>query len=232
MGLKDQQMGKIFISSGTKDRLQPFFQAVGNAERLGVYQHYEVYGGNYSGKRIAFGNGGQYAPDCAIMGEIYYTAGVECIIRVGSCGCLQNDIEIGDIIIVTGAVRDEGTTVNYIPDNFPAVADFNLIQTIIKAAETLHIPYHLGISWTTDGLLTESRQRVSQFKQLNIKSVDMISSSILTIAHHYRKSAGILLAVSDNLSTGELGFFDPKFKKAEYNISRIVLKTIELLPYD
>jgi purine-nucleoside phosphorylase len=69
-------------------------------------------------------------------------------------------------------------------------------------------------------------------QQLNVKSVDMISSSIVTVAHHCHKSAGILLAVSDNLITGEKGFFDPRFKEAEHNIAQIALKTIELLPYD
>jgi uridine phosphorylase len=232
MRLDDKKLGKVFISSGTSERLQPVFQAVENSERIGVYQQYEVYKGNYLGKTLVFGNGGQYAPDCAIMGEIYYKAGVESLIRIGSCGSLQKGINIGDIVIVTGAVRDEGTTPNYLPDYFPAISDYYLIQNIVRAALELGISFHLGISWTTDALLRESFVRIEQMQQLNVKSVDMISSSILTVAHHYNKSAGILLAVSDNLITGEKGFFDPRFKEAEYNIARIALKTVEMMHYD
>ncbi len=230
MGIGDRRLGKYMIFSGPRERLNPLYDSIENPELMGSYLDYEIYNGQFEGKTVSFGNGGLYAADCAIMGEIYCAGGVEHMIRVGSCGSLQKNIAVGDIIIVTGAIRDEGTTPNYVPDRFPAVADVNMVNVLIKAAESLNVPYHLGLSWTTDALLRETRELIDHMSELGVKATDMISSSILTIAHLKFRQAGIILAVSDNMITGELGFLSPRFKAAEENITKIALEAVKLLP--
>ncbi len=98
---------------------------------------------------------------------------------------------IGDLIIVTGAVRGEGTTPYYVPDNFSTVADVRVTAALMKAAEMLGVTCHLGLAWTTDALLRETRERVEEMRALKVKAVDMVSSSILTVAQLYEVAAGI-----------------------------------------
>ena len=69
-----------------------------------------MHTGDLDGKRVTVGNGGRFAPDTAMTTEILCAAGAESLIRIGSCGSLQDDVKIGDLVIVTGAIRGEGTT--------------------------------------------------------------------------------------------------------------------------
>ena len=82
-----------------------------------------MHTGALDGKRVSIGNGGRYAPDTAITTEILCGAGAEALIRVGSCGSLQDHIKIGDLVIVTGALRGDGTSRYYVAENFSTVAD-------------------------------------------------------------------------------------------------------------
>ena len=87
-----------------------------------TFLDYEMHTGTLDGKRVTVGNGGRYAPDTAITTEILCGAGVESLIRFGSCGSLQEHVKIGDLVIVTGALRGEGTSPYYVPKNFSTVA--------------------------------------------------------------------------------------------------------------
>ncbi len=113
---------------------------------------------------------------------VWDAAGTEHIIRTGSCGALREDISVGDLVIVTGSVRGEGTTPYYVPDNFSTVSDIKVASALVKAAEKAGIKYHLGTVWTTDALLRETRERVEKMRELKVKAVDMVSASLLTVA--------------------------------------------------
>ena len=82
------------------------------------YMEHTMYTGSYQGIKITAVNGGLYSPQGAIMGEVVCAAGTKHIIRTGSCGALREDIAVGDLVIVTGAVRGEGTTPYYVPITF------------------------------------------------------------------------------------------------------------------
>ena len=95
-----------------------------------------MHTGSLDGKRVTVGNGGRYAPDTAITTEILCGAGAQSLIRVGSCGSLQEHVKIGDLVIVTGALRGDGTSRYYVAENFSTVADAGIVAALSKAAAT------------------------------------------------------------------------------------------------
>jgi uridine phosphorylase len=227
--LKPGTIGNYTIMPGPAERLQAIVEKLENPVENFTYLDYHMYTGLYRETKVSALNAGLYSPDSAIMGELVCAAGTRHVIRTGSCGALREDIAIGDLVIVTGTVRGEGTTPYYVPENFSTVSDVKVVSALIEAAETLGIKYHVGTVWTTDALLQETKERVEKMRRLKVKAVDMVSASLLTVAQLYEVRAGAILAVSDNLITGELGFVDPKYYETETAMIDIALKAVKIM---
>jgi len=222
-------IGNYTIISGPEERLQAIVAKLKDPVENFSFMQYHMHTGFYEGTKVTAINGGLYSPDGAIMGELVCAAGTGHIVRTGSCGALREDISIGELVIVTGVVRGEGTTPYYVPNNFSTVSDLKVINALIKAAESLKVKYQVGIIWTTDALLKETREWVEEMRRLKVKAVDMVSASILTVAQLYEVKAGAILAVSDNLITGEIGFIDPRYYEAETAMIEVALKAVKIM---
>ena len=85
------------------------------------------------------------AASCAIAVEELIKCGIRNLIRIGSCGSLQPECALGDLIFVTGAIRDDGTSAAYVEAQYPAIPDFDLLSACRESAVAENIPYHLGI---------------------------------------------------------------------------------------
>jgi uridine phosphorylase len=227
--MKSGAIGNYTIIPGPRERLDAVIAKLEDPAEDFTYMEHTMYTGSYQGTKVTAINGGLYSPQGAIMGELVCAAGTKHIIRTGSCGALREDIAIGDLVIVTGVVRGEGTTPYYVPDNFSTVADVRVTSALIKAAGMLGLTCHVGTVWTTDALLRETKERVEAMKSLRVKAVDMVSASLLTVAQLYEVEAGAILAVSDNLITGELGFMDPRYYETEAAMIDIALKAVTIM---
>jgi len=227
--MKPGAIGNYTIIPGPVERLHAIIKKLENPVKDFSFMEYLMYTGFYEGTKVTVINGGRYSADSAIIGELVCAAGTKHIIRTGSCGALRKDISIGDLVIVTGVVRGEGTTPYYVPENFSTVSDIKVTNVLIKAAEKVGIKYHLGTAWTTDALLQETKERVEKMRRLKVKVVDMVSASLLTVAQLYEVRAGAILAVSDNLITGEMGFIDPKYYETETAMIDITLEAVKLM---
>jgi uridine phosphorylase len=193
------------------------------------FLEYEMHTGIFHGKRVTTGNGGRFSPDAAISAEILCAGGSEILIRTGSCGALQEGIEIGDLIVANGAVRGEGTTPYYMPANYPASVDVEVTAALLEAARALKIKCHAGLIFTIDALLQETPELIHELERLNVKGIDMVTSTFLTVAQVRRKRAASILAVSDHLLTGQMGFMDFRYYEAEEKIIAVALEAIKLL---
>ncbi len=180
--MKPGAIAATTIIPGPVDRLNAVLKKLERAVKDFSFMEYTMYTGFYQGTRVTAVNGGRYSPDSAIIGELVCAAGTAHIIRTGSCGALQEDIAIGDLVVVTGVVRGDGTTPYYVPENFSTVTDLRVTSALIEAAERLGVRWHRGVVWTTDALLRETRERVEAMRKLKVKAVDMVSASILTVA--------------------------------------------------
>ena len=229
LGLKQDSLGPYALIPGPKERSSQILKSVSDAKKSFTFLDYEMHTGSLDGKRVTVGNGGRYAPDTAITTEILCGAGAESLIRIGSCGSVQEHVRIGDVVIVTGAVRGEGTSRYYVAENFSTLAHQDVINALHKAADDLQIRCHLGQIFTTDALFQETPEMISQLNQQNISSIDMVTSAFLTIAQVRGKKAGAILAVSDECLHGRFGFRDPAFFAAEEKTIEVARRALQYL---
>jgi uridine phosphorylase len=229
LGLKRDSLGPYALVPGPKERSDLLLKLLDRPQKSFTFLDYEMHTGALDGKRVSVGNGGRYAPDTAITTEILCGAGAEALIRVGSCGSLQDDIKIGDLVIVTGALRGDGTSRYYVAENFSTVAHGDIVNALKRAADELKVRYHLGWIFTTDALFQETPNLIEQLNQQNVSSIDMVTSAFLTIAQVRGKKAGALLAVSDECLHGKFGFRDPVFFEAEQKTIEVARHALKYL---
>ena len=180
LGLKPDSLGAYAVIPGPKERSEAILRLLENPQKNFTFLDYEMYTGALDGKRVTVGNGGRYAPDTAITTEILCGAGAEALIRVGSCGSLQENVSIGDLVIVTGALRGEGTSRYYVAENFSTIAHPEIVDALKKAADSLNVRYHLGWIFTTDALFQETPELIQQLSEQNLSSIDMVTSTWVT----------------------------------------------------
>lgn len=229
LGLKSDSLGPYALIPGPKERSELILKALEAPQKNFTFLDYEMYTGSLDGKRVTVGNGGRYAPDTAITTEILCGAGAESLIRVGSCGSLQNHVKIGDLVIVTGALRGDGTSRYYVAENFSTVAHPDVVDALKQAADSLKVRCHLGWIFTIDALFQETPELIAQLKQQNVASIDMVTSAFLTIAQVRGKKAGAVLAVSDECLYGKFGFRDPAFFAAEQKTIEVARRALQYL---
>lgn len=221
--------GKYAIIAGTPDRRDAVLKKMNKVMRNFSFMEYSFFTGYLDDIKVTVGNGGRFSADSAITSEVICNGGVEYVIRVGSCGAIDENINIGDVFIVEDILRGDGVTPYYVKEDFKTVSDKNVLEGLKESAKNLGVKFHSGRAWTTDALLRETREIVEDKRAKGARAVDMVSSSLLTIAQLNNVKAGAILAVSDNIITGEMGFINPSYYEAENKIIKIALETVKSL---
>jgi uridine phosphorylase len=187
-----------------------------DAETVAEHREYRTATGTYEGAPLSVTSTGIGSPSAAIAVEELARVGAGTFLRVGSCGALQPEMDVGDLVITTGAVRGEGTSEEYVRQDYPAVADHAVVSALVAAAERLGYDYHCGVTMSTDSFYAgQAREGFEGFeaagsdtllddlRAANVKNVEMEASSILTLANLYGLRAGAVCTVFANRSTGE-----------------------------
>ena len=227
--LRPQDVGNYAIVPGPKDRLEVLMKKIEGPVRNFSFMEYTMYTGSYLGIKITAINGGRFSTDTSITTEVMCNAGIENIIRIGTCGALDETIKIGDLVIADEVIRGDGVTPYYVDQTFKTVADKRIADTLFAVAQEMGANIHRGKVWTTDALLRETREIVEAKRKEGAIAVDMVSSTLLTIASVHKKKAAAILAVSDNVITGEMGFMNPLYYMAETKLIEIALETVKRL---
>ncbi|MCX5704867.1 MAG: hypothetical protein NTZ92_02235 [Candidatus Omnitrophica bacterium] len=227
--LRPQDVGKYAIVPGPKDRLDVLLKKIENPVKNFSFMEYNMYTGMFNGIKITAMNGGRFSTDTAITAEVMCNAEIQNIIRIGTAGSLDENIKVGDLFIVDEVIRGDGVTPYYVDKDFKTVADKKISDTMFEIAKGMGLNVHRGVAWTTDALLRETREIVEAKRKEGAKAVDMVSSTLLTIAQTYKIKAGSILAVSDNVITGEMGFMNPLYYMAESNLITIALEAVKKL---
>lgn len=164
-------------------------------------------------------------------------------IRLGSCGALQPQIQVGDLIITAAALRDEHTSHYYAPDTGPVPAHPDVLQALIQAAEELQVPHHIGTTCTTSdfyagqgrrvpGFPTVEPDKVDRLHRAGVLNLEMEMSVYLALARvsSYALRAGGVCAVFTNRVTGDKAFgLKVRRQKAERRLLAMGLRTLEIL---
>jgi uridine phosphorylase len=227
--LRPQDVGKYAIVPGPKDRLDVLIKKIENPVKNFSFMEYTMYTGTFEGIKITAINGGRFSTDTSITTEVICNAGIPNIIRIGTCGALDENIKVGDLVVVDKIIRGDGVTPYYVDKNFQTQADKKLADLLYEVSKATGANVHRGTCWTTDALLRETRELVEARRKEGAIAVDMVSSTLLTIAQTYNIKAGSILAVSDNVITGEMGFMNPLYYMAESNLIKIALDAVKKL---
>ncbi|MDD5166972.1 MAG: hypothetical protein PHQ57_06265 [Candidatus Omnitrophica bacterium] len=227
--LRPQDVGKYAIVPGPKDRLEVLMKKLENPVKNFSFMEYTMFTGTFEGIKITAINGGRFSTDTSITTEVMCNAGIQNIIRIGTCGALDENIQIGDLVVVDKVIRGDGVTPYYVDKNFQTVADKKISDTLYETAKAMGVNIHRGTAWTTDALLRETREIVEVKRKEGAMAVDMVSSTLLTIAQTYNIKAGSILAVSDNVITGEMGFMNPLYYMAEASLIKVALEAVKKL---
>jgi len=177
-------------------------------EKVADYRGYRTMKGVYQGAELACMSSGIGSPSLSIGLEELVRIGAHTFIRVGTCGSLQPEMKLGDLVITTGAVRLDGASQDYAMIEYPAVADFRLVDALVKAAEKHKLRYHLGITASTDTFYTGqgrpgykdylASHKKHIFKDLQmagVKNFEMEASALLTLSSIFGVKAGAVCVV-------------------------------------
>jgi uridine phosphorylase len=195
------------------ERIASFFE---EAHKVADYRGFVAYSGKVDGIPITACSTGIGCPTAAIVLEELIKIGAETFIRVGTTGALQPNIEMGDIVIATAAVRMDGTTRSYLPIEYPAVADLSVVSALLQASRQMKKKVHTGVVLTSDAFYRDNPEPMATFMKANVLSVEMECSAIFTIASSKRLRSGAILAVDCNIAKGiRKGEFEPGEKTGE-----------------
>lgn len=176
---------------------------------------------------------GMGCPSTAIVMEEAYRVGGRVFIRIGSCGALKEGLQIGDIIIPYAAIRNEKTSLNLAPMEFPAAASPKIYQELCNVAHKLEIKYHPGIVWTTDIYYSSNPNEYKKWALCGANSVEMESAFIFVFGAVKEIKTGSVLVVDGNLAEGTqktqgtLGDTEKLFDNGVQNAIRCAINTIE-----
>jgi purine-nucleoside phosphorylase len=205
---------ELALISGQPHRAKMCVDEMKDAVKNFTFLGYTFWTGTYKGKRITVGNGGFFAPDAAFVTDILGAAGVKTIIRLGSCGGLKEDIQIGDFVVVDSLQRGDGVSTYYVDDKFVPQVDKPLTDKLYETFKQLG-GTHKGGCWSTDAIFRETKDIVNSYIKKGAICVDMVTSPFVVVANLYKIKAAAILNVSDNLITGEMGFADYRFFDSE-----------------
>lgn len=164
---------------GRLDRIKPFLSDV---KELEYNREFRSISGTYKGVPVLAISTGIGGCSAGIAAEELNNIGVRAMVRIGSCGALQKNIELGDLIIVSGAVRDDGTSKAYVNSIYPAYADVKLLSCIIEAAEELKVRFHEGVAHSHESFYHDENDAESEFwSEKGVLGADMESAALFTI---------------------------------------------------
>lgn len=201
-------VGKYVLLPGDPERVLRIAKYLDNAREIAYSREFRTWTGEYKGVRVSATSTGVGCPSASIAVEELANVGATHFIRVGSTAALQPGIALGDLVINTATMRNEGTTRFYVPENFPAAAEYWLTHALIETAQQLaplrgfHV--HVGLNACDDAFYGETPAHIERLQQYKLLNVDMESAAIFVVAHLRGLRAAMIAAVSANLYTGDV----------------------------
>jgi len=161
--------------------------------------------GTYKGKRVSVQGTGMGVPSISIyINELMQSYDVQNLIRVGTCGAIQEDIKVRDVILAMSASSDSQTNrLLFNQIDFAPTANFDLLHKAYMAATARNLSVKVGNIFTSDSFYRESLDLYKKLASYQVLAVEMESSALYTLAAKYKRNALSVLTVSDHILTGE-----------------------------
>jgi len=227
--VEEGDLTDIALVPGDPGRVDRIAAACDESTVVAENREYKVVNATYEDRELTICSTGIGAPSAAIAAEELHAVGVETLIRVGTTGALQSGIEIGDMVVATGAAKDEGTTKRYEDSTVPAVPDYEVLTALVDAAEGRDETVHVGPIATDDAFYAETEAYVDAWEAAGLLAVEMEAAALFTLARRKGMRAGAICTVDGNLVEGtQKGETDDDElpPKAKNNVERAIELTL------
>ena len=186
-------IGRYCILPGDPGRVPAIAALFDDAKQIAYNREFNVWTGTLLGEKVTACSTGIGGPSASIAMEELHKCGADTFIRTGTCGGIALDVQSGDVVVATGAVRYEHTSREYAPIEFPAVADFQVTNALVEATKKLGFPLHTGIVQCKDSfygqhdpaaspVYYELQQKWESWKRLGVKASEMESAALFVVA--------------------------------------------------
>ena len=218
--LKAGDVGRYVILPGDPKRCEKIAAYFGSPRQIADSREYVTWTGTLEGEKVSVTSTGIGGPSAAIAMEELVRCGADTFVRVGTCGGMDINVKSGDLVIATGAVRNEGTSREYAPIEFPAVADFDVASALSEAAEKSGHDWHRGIVQCKDSFYGqhepelmpvsyELEQKWQAWLKLGCKASEMESAALFVVADYLKVRCGSVFLVVANQEREKAGLFNP-----------------------
>lgn len=233
------EVGRYVIMPGDPKRCVKIAQYFDDPVLIADNREYITYTGTVDGVKVSVTSTGIGGPSASIAMEELCRCGADTFIRIGTCGGMQPDVMSGDIVIATGAVRMEGTSKEYAPIEFPAVANLAVTNALADAAVKKGYPFHTGIVQCKDSFYGqhepetkpvgyELMNKWEAWKRLGCLASEMESAALFVVADYLRVRAGACFLVVANQEREKAGLDNPVVHDTDMAI-RVAVEAIRTL---
>ncbi len=211
IGCRPGDLPNYILLPGDPRRVKKIAEVWDEKEKIAENREFFSMKGKFKGVNISCLSTGIGGSSATIALEEAARLGVDTFIRVGTAGALQKGIELGDLVISTGAVRLDGASQDYIFPEYPALANYEVVMALIEACEKLNIKYHLGLTASQDSFYVgegregfggysnpENKNLISKLQMAKVSNIEMEVAPILTLANLYNLRAGAVCLIVDS----------------------------------
>jgi len=238
--IKAGDVGRYVLLPGDPGRCEKIAQYFDAPHFVAQNREYVTWTGTLLGEKVSVVSTGIGCPSTAIAVEELIEFGADTFIRVGSSGSMQPYVHGGDIAIVTGAIRDEGTSSQYLPIEFPAVANVDVVSALRQGAKSLGVNFHLGIAQSKDSFYGEvERTRMPMAHHLKQRwdawvaggaiCSEMESAALFILSAIYRKRAGGAMLVINESEMAEITSDDANKHMTEFDADSVIRVGVEAI---
>ena len=232
-------VGRYVLLPGDPGRCEKIAKYFDDPVHVMTNREYVTYTGTLLGEKVSVVSTGIGGPSASIAMEELANLGAHTFVRVGTCGGIRLDVKSGDVVIATGAIRMEGTSREYAPIEFPAVADFEVTTALVDAAKGMGKCWHAGVVQCKDSFYGqhspgtmpvsyELQNKWEAWKRLGVLASEMESAALFTVAAYRGVRCGSTFHVVWNQERNAAGLDQTRDENTESAI-RVGIEAIKLL---
>ena len=226
-------VGEYVILPGDPKRCEKIAKHFDNAQLVADSREYVTYTGYLDGVKVSVTSTGIGGPSAAIAMEELVKCGAKTFIRVGTCGGMQEEVKGGDLVIASGAIRMEGTSREYAPMEFPAVADVTIVNALMNAAKQLNVSHHVGVVQCKDAFYGQHQPETKPVSydlmnkweawlRLGCLASEMESAALFVVGSYLRVKVGSIFLVVANQERAKKGLPNEQAHDTEVAIKTAV----------
>ncbi len=234
--VKEGDVGRYVIIPGDPGRCDKIAEYFDDPKLVAYNREYKTITGFLDGEKVSVVSTGIGGPSAAIAIEELHKVGADTFIRVGTCGGIELDVKGGDLIVVTGAVRAEGTSKEYAPIEYPAVATFDVVAALKSAAEDLNYKHHVGVVQCKDSfygqhepeikpVYYELQNKWEAWKRMGCLGSEMESSTLFIVGQWLRLRTGSVMMTVANQERAKAGLDNPQ----EHGMDKAIKTAVEAI---